>query len=232
MGASLPVLGKTRTLRNVLMLALFAAGNGAVVAKRLDKDSCKKLRNEVAYVVNAGAREDMEQGPDWAVANLTRERLQKIKRLIELEEQLEFRCNVRHNKVAAIAPKQRPVLPDMPERKPDPASISTNSTAVDEGHAPTPAKIARQGSDKIAKDEAELVKERSVIVNDTAKKDLKTVRAAISTASAAPAAKASVSPSPVPPPPPKPAARTAAKKAYVSPSEVNPFFVTGYGTPR
>ncbi len=41
-----------------------------------------------------GTRDDMERGPEWAKANLPPDRLENILRLIEVEEQLEFRCGV------------------------------------------------------------------------------------------------------------------------------------------
>ena len=39
-----------------------------------------------------GIKADMERGPEWAKANMPPERLQSARRLLELEDQLEFRC--------------------------------------------------------------------------------------------------------------------------------------------
>ena len=75
-----------------MALALFAAGGGAASAEKLDKESCKSLSVELGSLVAAGVKGDMDRGPEWAKANLSPERLGEIKRLMELGEQLEFRC--------------------------------------------------------------------------------------------------------------------------------------------
>lgn len=249
MGANVPVLAGTRTLRNVLVLGLFAAGVECAFADKLDKATCKQLQNELAYVLATGARVDMVEGPEWAKANLTPERLQKIKKLIEIEEQLEFRCGVNHGAVVAVKPRQRPLIPDAPVPKPELADETTTTntttsaapatTTAAPATAAIPAKTEAAPKstvttpDKIAKDEAELVKERDALDDDEVKKDARTLRGGTNTASpagnkkvAAPAAPAASKPEPAP------SSRPPTKNAYVSPSEVNPFFVTGYGKPR
>ncbi len=75
-----------------LALALYASGAGQAFATKLDKDSCKALKAEVESLVAAGVKTDMERGSEWAQANLAPARLSEIKHLIELGEQLEFRC--------------------------------------------------------------------------------------------------------------------------------------------
>jgi hypothetical protein len=237
------VLAGTRTLRNVLTLGLLAAGAQCASADKLDKDTCKQLQNELAYVLAAGAREDMNEGPEWAKANLTRERLQRIKKLIEIEEQLEFRCGVSHGRVAAVKPRQRPQVPEAPVPKPELADDTTTTNTTNTTHSAAPAtaaipakteasaKSAVSTPGKITKDEAELVKERDALDDDEVKKDAHTLRGGTNTASPAPKKAAA----PVPPAATKPEpapSRPATKNAYVSPSEVNPFFVTGYGKPR
>lgn len=240
-GANVPVLEGARILRNVVTLGLLAAGVDCALADKLDKTACKQLKNELSYVLAAGAREDMAQGPDWAKANLTRERLQKIKKLIELEEQLEFRCNVKRSRVVAVKPKQRPLIPEPPQRKPAFGDDTTHATtAAPPSTAAVPsaspakvepmAKSAARTPGKIAKDEAALVKERAKLVDDDVKKDAKKVRGATNSASAP--VKKAAAPTPPAATKPAPSSRPATKNAYVSPSEVNPFFVTRYGTPR
>src|SRR5690242_14879503 len=88
----LPVVRHKHWIASVLALALFAAGGGAVRAEKLDKESCKSLTGEMDGLVAAGVKSDMERGPEWAKSNLTPDRLGQVKRLMELGEQLEFRC--------------------------------------------------------------------------------------------------------------------------------------------
>lgn len=239
MGANVPVLAGTRTLRNVLVLGLFAAGVECAVADKLDKTTCKQLQNELAYVLATGARVDMAEGPEWAKANLTPERLQKIKKLIEIEEQLEFRCGVNHGAVVAVKPRQRPLIPDAPVPKPELADDTTTTnttTSAAPATAAIPAKTEAAAKStvttpgKIVKDEAELVKERDALDDDEVKKDAHTLRGGTNTAS--PTVKKMAAPAPPAASKPTPSSRPATKNAYVSPSEVNPFFVTGYGKPQ
>ncbi len=75
-------------------LVLLAVGSSAAWAEGLDKGSCNVLKAELAGLVGLGTRDDMERGPEWAKANLSDKKLQDIFRLIEVEEQLEFRCGM------------------------------------------------------------------------------------------------------------------------------------------
>jgi hypothetical protein len=65
------------------------------LAAQLDKDSCTKLKNEQAQLERDGARGGLGRGPDWAKANLGPEKMEQIRRLIEVDEQLLFRCGGR-----------------------------------------------------------------------------------------------------------------------------------------
>lgn len=76
--------------------AVFAAGAFFLVlpahAERLDKSACDALKAEEATLVTAGVKSDLERGPEWAKSNLAPDRMQQIARLIEVSEQLSFRC--------------------------------------------------------------------------------------------------------------------------------------------
>lgn len=61
-------------------------------AEMLDEPACNALKNEQARLAAAGLKTEMLQGPDWAKANLPPSRLQEIKHLMEVEEQINFRC--------------------------------------------------------------------------------------------------------------------------------------------
>ena len=61
-------------------------------AEALGEADCKALVEQHSALIDAEIESDLEQGPEWAKANLAAERLEKLARLIDLEEQLSFRC--------------------------------------------------------------------------------------------------------------------------------------------
>ncbi len=83
-----------RTVRS-LVVAVAVAGASAAWAAKLDKTACAALSSELAAIKSTGIKADMERGPEWAKANMPPERLQSALRLLELEDQLEFRCSMR-----------------------------------------------------------------------------------------------------------------------------------------
>src|SRR5262245_35682459 len=72
----------------VLLLAWVSVANAAT----LDQEACARLKTELLQLELAGTRTGMAKGPDWAKANLGADKLQQIKRLLEVEEQILFRC--------------------------------------------------------------------------------------------------------------------------------------------
>ena len=80
------------TGRILLFLAAFAALLAGARAAPLDAESCAKLLNEHGELEGAGVEADMAKGAEWAKANLGLEKLQRIRRFIEVTEQLVFRC--------------------------------------------------------------------------------------------------------------------------------------------
>lgn len=89
--------------RAFLVVAVVAAAGGGVRAEKLDPAACEALRGEQAGLVAAGVRRDMERGPEWARANLGRDRLQQIAKLMSVDEQLIFRCATLHPRPAPTA---------------------------------------------------------------------------------------------------------------------------------
>jgi hypothetical protein len=75
----------------VAVAALLLAGIAARAAP-LDKEGCAKLKVEQAELEHAGARGNMGRGPQWAKTNLEPDKLEQIRRLLEVDEQLLFRC--------------------------------------------------------------------------------------------------------------------------------------------
>ncbi len=105
-----------------LGLAVLIAAGPAAGAK-LEKPECEALKSEATLLVTAGVRTDMKRGPGWAKANLAPERLAQVKRLIEIEEQLTFRCE----------PLKPPVAAKLPEANPPEANLGENPPATGKG---------------------------------------------------------------------------------------------------
>src|SRR6476646_8025660 len=75
-----------------LVLAAVALYAPVAGAAQLDKDSCARLKTEQTQLEQGGARGSMVRGPEWAKSNLPADKLENIRRLIEVDEQLLFRC--------------------------------------------------------------------------------------------------------------------------------------------
>jgi hypothetical protein len=76
----------------VLLVGLLAQG-GIALAAPLDKDGCGKLKDEQGQLEKSGVRETLAKGPQWAKTNLAGGSLGEVRRLIEVDEQLLFRCS-------------------------------------------------------------------------------------------------------------------------------------------
>lgn len=78
--------------------AVLSAGIAVLVipsqagAVPLDQGTCAQLMSEQAQLIGAGVKDSMARGPNWAGAGASLMRLKEIERLIEVEEQLKFRC--------------------------------------------------------------------------------------------------------------------------------------------
>lgn len=71
------------------------------LAAKLDKPECDGLKTEREQLLSTGLKADMDHGPEWAKAHLAPERLLQVKRLMEIEEQLNFRCDAPRAAIAA-----------------------------------------------------------------------------------------------------------------------------------
>jgi hypothetical protein len=78
-----------------LVIAALLLQAPATRAAQLDKDSCAMLKTEQAQLEQGGMRGNLGKGPEWAKTNLAPEKLEQIRRLIEVDEQLLFRCGGR-----------------------------------------------------------------------------------------------------------------------------------------
>lgn len=94
---------------------------GPAAADRLDAQACDALHAEQGKLVDAGTRNDMKQGPEWAKSNLPPARLARIRQLIEVEEQIAFRCQAPRAAAAAAkatAPAAAEASAGEPEAQP------------------------------------------------------------------------------------------------------------------
>jgi len=96
-------------------------------AAPLDQEACARLKTELLQLELAGARTNMAKGADWAKVNLAADKLLQVKRLIEIDEQILFRCQG----------KPLVVLPEGVE-----------------ADAPAPAEGGKEGAAKAATDSA------------------------------------------------------------------------------
>ena len=66
-------------------------GLGAV-AEPLDRESCATLQNERKQLFNADMQAALDQGPDWVKKHLTDEAIERVRRFLDVEQQIQFRC--------------------------------------------------------------------------------------------------------------------------------------------
>jgi len=84
-----PAIGSRLCAAALLWLAL--APNAAIAAP-LAKDACDALKTEQNALAATGIRAEMARGVVWAKANVTADKMKSIQRLIEVDEQILFRC--------------------------------------------------------------------------------------------------------------------------------------------
>ena len=76
----------------VLGVQALVACCGPAAAATLEQEACARLKTELMQLELGGTRGSMAKGPEWAKVNLPADKLQQIKRLIEVEEQILFRA--------------------------------------------------------------------------------------------------------------------------------------------
>jgi hypothetical protein len=129
-----------------LVAAALLVHGYAVRAAPLDKDDCAKLKTEQSLLEQDGARGNMGRGPEWAKANLAPDKLEQIRRLIELDEQLLFRCQGKplvNLREAVSQPQAREAEPKAPVAKavkghPVKKTAATPPGAAEKGAAKAP----------------------------------------------------------------------------------------------
>lgn len=123
---------QTRITPIILALVALVALPATAGAVPLDKPACDSLKTEHAALLAGGLEADMARGPEWAKANLAPERLKLIERLIEVEEQLSFRCG----EIVTARPLMKE--PPKPEKSATQRTKKKESVAETSGDANTP----------------------------------------------------------------------------------------------
>ena len=126
------------TIRSVVAAAVWVAGPAAALAAKLDKSACAILASELSSVLATGVKAEMERGPEWAKANMSPERLQSALRLLEIEDQLEFRCGGRGKATAKPEQTAAPGATTTPGAPNTPAATATPGTTTIPGTTITP----------------------------------------------------------------------------------------------
>ena len=83
-------------------------------AAPLAKEACDALKSEQVSLTSSGLRADLARGAAWGKVNLAADRIKKVERLIEVDEQILFRCaspappEVEADTTAEAKPKPKP----------------------------------------------------------------------------------------------------------------------------
>ena len=133
-----------------LFIAAMLLQMPAASAAPLDKGGCATLKVEQAELEKAGTRGNMGKGPQWAKTNLEPEKLDQIRRLLEVDGQLLFRCNGRP---LVNLPKE-PADADPAARAPEINGSAKAAKTPKVGKKDAVKKAAAQPADPAAKDTA------------------------------------------------------------------------------
>jgi hypothetical protein len=188
-------------IRLFFVVGALLLGMPAALPAPLDKASCEKLKAEQGQLEQAGTRGNMAKGPEWGKINLAPDKLDQIRRLIEVDGQVLFRCS------------GRPLVELPKEVEVDPAAAG----AKEDGEAPA-AKAAKAAPP--AKKKAGAREKADPAASEDAKKASATDKKAPAkrTKAAEPAAAEAAKP--------KPKVKAKSDDAYKPPSSdagVNPF---------
>src|SRR5262245_48537064 len=145
--------GRTSMMRRASSLVMAALLLQAPVSRaaQLDKDACTKLKSEQVQLEKDGARDGLGRGPDWAKANLGPDKIEQLRRLIEVDEQLLFRCGGRPLVVLPSDPDAAPGegAPGKPARAPDTATETRPPVAGKKAAVPARKPIAQPGKETV-----------------------------------------------------------------------------------
>ncbi len=98
----------------------------ASLAEPLDKESCANLQVERKQLLNREMQAALDQGPDWVKSHLSEPEIERVRKFLAIEEQIEFRCRGGGITKAKVTPPGEVPLPD---RKPTPPSTDAQTNA-------------------------------------------------------------------------------------------------------
>jgi hypothetical protein len=150
---------RRRTLEFLAVLGAGMAMASGLSAEPLEKEACERLQSEKQTLVVLGVDKEFSKGPEWAKANLAQSELNLLKRYIDLEEQLKFRCGLAmvtlqipddpedddESDESVPMPERRSAAMAKPAAKPAVAPVKTQPAGVTPA---SPAKTAPKGAPK------------------------------------------------------------------------------------
>jgi hypothetical protein len=154
-------------------LAVFSASASAAP---LNRAACKGLKVEREALIAKGIKADIAKGPAWGKASLGPARLDEIRRFIELNEQLTFRCGRRMIKLGEPekgknSKKKRPGTGHKIKGKPSRIPLPLRRPVISKGPTQTPARPAASTPDTPAQfKKARVRKSKSSAKTKTSKK--------------------------------------------------------------
>ena len=101
---------------------LLAASSAHAV--QLDTTACDQLKQELGALEKSGARVNFDKGAAWAKANLTKDQLSQVEKLIDTEAQYLFRCPQPKRK---LDPAIEAVMENGTGSDPDPDAVKTEA---------------------------------------------------------------------------------------------------------
>lgn len=126
----------------LVLTAVLLQGVGAQAAT-LDKDTCARLEEEQTTLERTGVRTTLAKGAAWAKDNLPLDKLQEVRRLIEVDEQILFRCQ---GKPLVLLPSSVDADPvqstDDPADGGKPADAATKDAPAKDAKSPAPKAAA------------------------------------------------------------------------------------------
>ena len=153
----------------LILVALLLQGIGAQ-ASNLDKDACTRLEEEQSKFEKAGVRATIAKGAAWAKDNLPLDKLQEVRRLIEVDEQILFRCQGKPLVLLPSSVDADPVATTTDENAPEGEKPADGKAAPAKAAAPkdAPAKAAAPKAAAAKSDAAPVKKAAPVAPKATA----------------------------------------------------------------
>jgi hypothetical protein len=134
------------SLANTIGIGLLCATtmlvSAACLAEPLDKESCANLQTQRKQLLNRDMQAALDQGPDWVKSHLSEPEIDRVRKFLAVEEQIEFRCRGGGVTKAKVTPPGEMPLPD---RKPatDTQTNASQALADSDKTAPSKSKATR-----------------------------------------------------------------------------------------